>query len=830
MRGLQRRVRGMLRASWREANAILRAVWARSPITKRSVLYESFAGNGALCNPEAIFRHLLNSPDMADLHHTWVLNRSGGFSAFRAEFARNRRVRFVRRGTPAYFRALATREYLVNNATFPPEFAKRDGQIYLNTWHGTPLKRMGYDLPRGGALEAANTMRNFLCADFLLAQNDFMTRQMYEQAYRLLGVFAGKVLQEGYPRLDRQQLDLEQRATVEAQLARAGISLAGRQLVLYAPTWRGTDFASPDDTSAQIVANAQRLQQLLGSDRFVVALKAHQALHDRVARHPDGGSLLVPNDIPTNVVLGITDALVTDYSSIFFDFLPLPGPIVFFAEDRMDYSRVRGTYFAAEDLPGPVCTEFEMVADAITGSHPMASEFGRKREEWRTRFAAKADGEASRRVADVVFRGQPAGLDTVSCVPTARSSILLHLGSLRSNGITSAALNLLGALDTPDVDVSVVFARPVGEGQAAHNQRRIPPHVRQFIRVPQAESRLGRVRRRLSFFLSQNPRRAAAVRTRRGWSAQWTWCFGDASFDHIIDFDGYGPFWANLLLRGPSRTHSIWLHNDMASEQHRIVTGRQRLRRSLGAVFALYPQFDHLVSVSPALAELNRLSLANRLGIDPAAFVAARNIIDGDHVIAASHGEIHAPESNPDPAPPWWPELTNPQRRETWFVTVGRLSTEKNHARLIRAFARVHRERPDARLLIVGDGPLRSELVELADGRGVAGSVIFAGYLPNPFPAVSLADCFVISSDHEGQPMVIMEAAILGLPIISVNFATVRDALPPGSIHVVDRTDDALAQGMLDFLQAPDAPVSFDFAAYNVVALAEFRSAAAIPS
>ena len=830
MGGLQRRVTGMLRAGWREANAILRTVWARSPITKRSVLYESFAGNGALCNPEAIFRHLLDSPDMADLHHTWVLNRSGGAPAFRAEFALNRRVHFVRRGTPAYFRALATREYLVNNATFPPEFAKRDGQIYLNTWHGTPLKRMGYDLPHGGALEAANTMRNFLSADFLLSQNDFMTRQMYEQAYRLLGVFAGKVLQEGYPRLDRQHLNLDQRATVEAQLARAGISLAGRQLVLYAPTWRGTDFASPEDTSDQIVATAHRLQRLLGSDRFVVALKAHQALHDRVATHPDGGSLLVPNDIPTNLILGITDALVTDYSSIFFDFLPLPGPIVFFAEDRMDYSRIRGTYFSADDLPGPVCTELELVADAITGDHPRAAEIGRRREEWRSRFAAKSDGEASRRVADVVFRGQPAGPDTVSCVPTTRTSILLHLGSLRSNGITSAALNLLGELDTPDLDVSVVFARPVGEGQAAHNQRRIPPHVRQFIRVPHAESRLGRVRRRLSFFFAQDPRRAARVRTSRGWSAQWNWCFGDVSFDHIIDFDGYGPFWANLLLRGPSRTHSIWLHNDMAAEQHRVVSGRQRIRRSLGAVFALYGQFDHLVSVSPALAELNRLSLATRFGIDPGAFVAARNIIDGRHVIEASLEGIRALESDPATVPPWWPELIDPQRRETWFVTVGRLSTEKNHARLIRAFALVHRERRDTRLLIVGDGPLRSDLVELAGSRGVADSVIFAGYLPNPYPAVASADCFVISSDYEGQPMVIMEAAIVGLPIISVDFTTVRDALPDGSIHVVDRTDDALAQGMLDFLQAPDVPVSFDFAAYNVVALAEFRSAATTPS
>jgi CDP-glycerol glycerophosphotransferase len=608
-------------------------------------------------------------------------------------------------------------------------------------------------------------------------------------------------------------------------LARAGISLNGRQLVVYAPTWRGPDFSSPENNSDQIIATTRRLQQLLGSDRFVVVLKAHQALHDRVARSQAGRSLLVPNDIPTNVILGITDALVTDYSSIFFDFLPLPGPIVFFAEDRSDYSRIRGTYFAADDLPGPVCTELEAVADAIVGRQPLPAEIALRREEWRSRFAENSDGDASRRVADVVFRGLPGSRTPVSLSPTTRTSILLHIGSLRSNGITSAALNLLGALDSPDVDVSVVFARPGRVGQAAQNQRRIPAHVRQFICATHTESRVGRIGRRLSFVFAQHPRRAARIARSRRWSATWNWCFGTVSFDHIIDFDGYGPFWANLLLSGPSATHSIWLHNDMAAEQHRIVRGRQRIRRSLGAVFALYPEFDHLVSVSPALADVNRRELANRYGIDPAAFVAARNIIDGERVIEAATEGVGAASADPDTAPEWWRELTNPERQTKWFVTVGRLSTEKNQARLIRSFAQVHRERAETRLLIIGDGPVGGDLIALAGRLGLAGSVIFTGHLPNPFPALSSADCFVLSSDHEGQPMVIMEAAILGLPIVAVNFATVRDALPDSSIHVVEPHDDALARGMLHYLDGFNTPVGFDFVAYNAAALAEFRSA-----
>ena len=823
--GLRGYSRSAFRVLWRETNAILRAVWCRMPIHRRSVLYESYAGHGASCNPEAIFRHLLASPDMTDLKHTWVLDRYSGFTELRSEFARNKSVRFVRRGSPAYFRALATRGFLINNATFPPEFVKRPGQVYLNTWHGTPLKRMGYDLPAAGALEAANTMRNFLSADFLLSQNDFMTRQMYEEAYRLRGIFTGRIIEEGYPRTDRQHLTVGERESTRAMLERAGISLNGRKLVVYAPTWRGSDFGSPENNADDVVRTAQRLEQLLGTDQYIVALKTHQSVHRLLVDRPEFRSILIPNSIPTNVILGVTDALVTDYSSIFIDYLPLPGPIVFFSQDSGEYSKVRGTYFPSDTLPGPFYTDLDDVANVISGRIALPAAIRKRRNQWSARFTARDDGDVSRRVADVVFRGQEDGRNTVSISANARTSILLHIGSMRSNGVTSAALNLLDAIDTTQFDVSVVFSRPAEGGQPAENQRRIPAHVRQFIRSTEAESKLGRMARRLSFFLSQSPARAISPRKDRGWDAQWRLNFGSATFEHTVDFDGYGPFWANLLLRGPSKSHSIWLHNDMAAEQYRVINGRQRLRRSLGSVFALYPYFDQLVSVSPDLARLNRQSLSARFGIPPAAFLSARNVIDGARVLAGSEWRTQKSGVAAEAALPWFRELTDPARKTRWLVTVGRLSTEKNQARLIRAFARAHQQRPDIRLLIIGDGPLRGELVSVADRCGVKGRVIFAGYLANPYPAMASADCFVLSSDYEGQPMVILEAAILHLPIVAANFTTARDAIPNFSIRIVDQSDEALARGMLESLEEPKAENSFDFQGYNREALADFSLA-----
>ena len=121
------------------------AFWRRRPVDRNVVLYESFSGNGMLCNPEAIFRGLRATPDFTHLKHVWVLANERENLTVVHEFARDPSARFVRPNSLGYYRALATSGYLINNATFPPQFSKRVEQVYLNTWHGTPLKRMGYE-------------------------------------------------------------------------------------------------------------------------------------------------------------------------------------------------------------------------------------------------------------------------------------------------------------------------------------------------------------------------------------------------------------------------------------------------------------------------------------------------------------------------------------------------------------------------------------------------------------------------------------------------------------------------------------------------------------
>jgi len=784
------------------------------------VLYESFAGNGALDNPEALFRRLLNDPEFASLRHVWALTPELG-RAFRAEFARHPRVRFVRPRSGGYIEALARSQYLITNATFPPDFQKRPGQTVVNTWHGTPLKHMGYDMP-DGAYEAANTLRNFLSSDVLLSQNAHMTR-MYREAYRLEGMFPGRILELGYPRTDRQHLDVAATADGIRMLRNSGIDLADRRLVVYAPTWKGASFSNPRDDAEDLLETVAQLQQRLG-DGYLVALKAHQAVHEAVAGHA-GGGVLISNEMPTNLLLGLTDTLVTDYSSIFIDFLGTGRRVVFFTPDSDDYSRDRGTYFSPDELPGEVVGTVEALAAAIRAPHGAREGLAAR---WRADFTARDDGHASERVIDAIFRHSPEPDAGAATTGPARLRVLLYLGGMRSNGITTSALNLLAHLDHERLDVSALIARPRSRDQRA-NAARIDPRVRQFHRMGGLTSRLT-----TEGFMRALGRLRPAHREpgweRRLWSDEWRRCVGDASFDVVIDFSGYSRFWAELVLHAPGARRVIWLHNDMEAEVDRQVAGRRRMRRSLPAVFSLYPRFDALVSVSSELSAANAARLADRYRVPVDRFRSAPNIIDE----VGSRERLRQPlaeaatvldaETGIASVPAWAGRLES-DRDVRWFITVGRLSPEKNQTRLLDAFAIMHAQHPETRLLLVGDGPLRLQLEAHAEHLGLGESVVMTGALANPYPLLARADCFVLSSDYEGQPMVLLEAAVAGLPIVTVRFGSVSDALPAGQLHVVDQTVEALAQGMRDYLDGRVRAAELDAEAYNALALREFGAA-----
>jgi CDP-glycerol glycerophosphotransferase len=791
------------------------AYWRRQPIRASTVLYESFAGNGMLCNPEAIFRDLLGAPDMAHLHHIWAISEPHLNRSVQSEFSRDPRVTIVRYGSAAYLRALATSQYLINNATFPPDFAKRPGQQYINTWHGTPLKKMGYDMP-GGAKEAANVIRNFVAADYLLSANPVMT-DMYWRAYCLKGIYRGTIIEEGYPRIDRQVLTSEAITAERTKLIEAGLPIGDRKIILYAPTWKGATFARPTDDLDALANHVAELTGLINSDEYVVLLKTHQSIYSLGRGRSDVRGTLVPNDIPTNVVLGLTTILVTDYSSIAYDFLATGRPVLYFIPDFAEYDGSRGLYADPEDWPGPICTAVRDLANAISSVSSSSTTDQERYRATSRRVVPYEDGHSTRRIIDVIFRGIRDGARLHKGAGDGRTSMLIYLGGMRSNGITSSALNLLTSLDHDRFDVSV-FYPATGTADSLSNQLAIDSRVRQFPRVGGMNgSKVDQFVRYLDYRRGRIRSHNRDVRRQQLWDDEWTRCFGpDTRFDHVVDFSGYGPFWAALLLHAPGAIRSIWLHNDLAADAHRIIRGRKRMRHSLTQIFTLYEQYDQLVSVSAELSEINSKSLAAYS--TAAKFTSAPNTIDSNLIEWNARQPIDGPAAD---------FLARP--RMTTFVSVGRLSPEKNHARLVRAFAQVNALNPATQLLIVGDGPLASHLRDLANDLRLCGAVLLSGHSENPYALMAAASCFVLSSNYEGQPMVLLEAQIIGIPIVTVDFASVTGALPPGAGLVVEQDDDALAAGMESYLAGRVPTAKFNPSRYQSEAVAAFCAAVGAP-
>lgn len=822
------------------------------PVEKNTVLWESFSGNGALCNPEALFRQMLDDPRFSEFRHTWVLSSGAWNSRFRREFHDDPRVKFVKHKSTPYFEALETRQYLFNNATFPAEFIKRPDQVYINMWHGTPLKKMGYDT-EDGADSARNVLRNFMSADYLLSQNSFMTSQMYLGAYKLANVYEGAIIEEGYPRSDsmfKQNAGDNARAVLREQ----GIEIGGKKILVYAPTWRGESFYKPNSDSTRLKETLAALRARPELDDWVILLKAHQVIIDQLADDPDFSEYLIPNDVPANEALAIADLLVTDYSSIFIDYLATGKPVAFHTPDTDSYAADRGMYLKSSELPGPVSLTVEQLTENVI---KMLEEdaFAKSFPDESARYSALAakltphdDGEVGTRILDILFDHQESHYRVRRDFGDGRKKLVIYLGGMITNGITSSALNLLNSIDSGEYDVTAFFYRSRQQDRK-ENAEMVPSHVRQVIRDPGMLQLplLGSMHELDETSIDDLP---YSDKDSTLWDWEWRRLFGQARFDAAVDFSGYSSYWTRVVAHATAGRKSIWLHNDLEADAEREVNGVRPHFQNLTGVFKLYRDFDALVSVSPDLNEINRRSLSGYARSEK--FTSARNTINVERIRSGSGGTlIENPEAGTYslknlgeavkalgrfyPFEDIISETTRQQALSSFvgregagstFVTVGRLSPEKNHARLIRAFALIATANPESRLVIIGEGPLEKELKQLTVSLGVAGSVEFTGRLKNPYSVMSACDCFVMSSDYEGQPIVILEARVLGLPIVTTRFGSADSAMEGSGGLIVERDEESLAEGMQALLDGRMRALPFDGDQYNREVIDEFTRVA----
>lgn len=756
-----------------------------SDLSDHFVFLESNHGSSIGCHPLALFREMSCDPRFDGTTYIWAHASS---TKIPDELLRRADVILVEMHSDLYLKYLASSKYLVNNVSFAPYFVRRSEQVYLNTWHGTPLKSLGKSM-RQGLLEYENLARNFVQATHVSSPNELTDWALFED-HRIARYATAARRITGSPRLDRLvSSGRSLRADIRGKL---GVSDA-ETLVLYAPTWRGGVSSHAFDTEG-LVDDLTAMSTVSDARIF---FRAHR-LTEKLISNVELPVEVVPDNVDTNDLLAAVDVLVTDYSSIAFDFLTTRRPVVFYTPDFDSYTEARGLYLSPEELPGTVCQD---QATLISSLELRGRENSTKYDNAVARFAPLEDGKASRRTIDFMLEPTPRTV-------RARPLIVFH-ASLIPNGIASALLALLYALDPSEVDIVLVVEGHVmrREEGRQHILERVPEYVDLAFRIgdltatPEEQWAINRDSTH-DISLSE----PLKVLQKHAWRRETQRVLGSAVPRTAIEFDGYATLWADFMANvgGTATRHLIWQHNQLADEWHTKYP-------ELAELFTRYGEFENIVPVANALAAENRTKLTEAGFETRTPYAAVPNVLDDERIRSSAEKPI---ERDLDE---WMAqEYVN-------VISIGRLSPEKNFRSLVEAWPEIVKNCPQARLTIIGTGLLEADLKALVGELGIGDSVLFAGQRSNPYPALNRADLFVLPSVHEGQPVVILEAMTLGIPIAAAYTPGTVELIEAGYGLIVDHGAKGLARDVSQAIREPAiASGTFDAVEFRNNALDRF--------
>jgi CDP-glycerol glycerophosphotransferase len=789
-------------------------------VDDRIIFYESYHGRNFSGNPLAIFLALQKTNEFNSYTHIIVENQRSPFIERLIQYPN---VKIVAVNDRNYIRYLAVAKYLINNTSFPFYFIKRKEQLYINTWHGTPLKTLGLDIKNAGMSDHKNIQRNLLQVDLFISPNQF-TYEKLLKSHDIKEIFSGKIADIGYPRVD-----LTLQTNREDVLHSLRLPL-NKKIVLYAPTWRGS-VGKEKDSSKKLLDEVTELKHLLG-DEYTVLLKSHYFAYKYFIEN-NLNEMCVPNWFDTNMLLAGIDILITDYSSIFFEFLPTNKPIIFYGDDIELYSEERGFYLSLDTLPGPLCRQIKDVAIHILDENNTKALYQEKYNHYMQMYCYNDDGNASSRFIDIVFHHKLQ--NQLISTQTKKKKVLIYCGAFYNNGITMSALTLLDHIDYNKYEV-VVIENPNGKEEKWENIKKVNKNVHFIFRPGELNRTLVEsYRHQLILYRGAFGKLMELVVPKKAYQKEIKRIIGNTQFDIAINFGGYNDFWSLLFAFSGIKQKVVYLHNDMAEEYNKKVNGVYKHKRNLRVVFSTYKYYDKIISVALSTHEENYKNLSKFVPNATEKMTYINNLVNVNKVMSLKENQEVANYVNgtylvldkiEENSIIRLKGTIHPNPNDINFVSIGRLSPEKGHEKLIKAFHTAYQVDNRIKLYIVGEGPLKSRLEELITQLELVNKVFLVGQVKNPFALLQKSDCFILSSNYEGQGLVLLEAMIIGKPIIATDVTGVRSVLDGGYGQLIENSETAIANSIIDFTRQKENHAfkkQFDFHEYNKEALDRFN-------
>lgn len=374
----------------------------KSRMGEKTVLFETFMGRQYGDNPRAIYEAMLRDPRFSDFEYIWVLTDPDK----KDNFPQLEGVERTSRLDHDYYSKVARAKYIITNSNLDYGITKAPGQLFLQTWHGTPLKKLRCDIEaeHGNAINSIAEIKskNDLDAvryDYFVSPSAFATER-FLSAFDLKRLGRDHIMIEtGYPRNDI----LYNYDEGYAEKIREEIGIPeGKKVILFAPTFRDNSYDG-QDYGYDLHLDMDRLKKELG-DEYVILFRVHYFVANNFDFSKYEGFIYnVTSYDDISMLYVISDMLITDYSSVFFDYANLKRPMIFYMYDKEEYAGdIRGFYISLDELPGPIVTEEDRLLDEIKGYDPEA--YSEKYEAFNKKYNPLDDGHASERVIDILFK------------------------------------------------------------------------------------------------------------------------------------------------------------------------------------------------------------------------------------------------------------------------------------------------------------------------------------------------------------------------------------------------------------------------------------------
>ncbi|MCJ0918730.1 bifunctional glycosyltransferase/CDP-glycerol:glycerophosphate glycerophosphotransferase [Mammaliicoccus sciuri] len=366
-------------------------------VNNETIVFESFGGKNYSDSPKYIYEFM--QKHYPKLNYIWVFKNPN------QNVITGNAVK-VKKGSKEYYDAYSKAKFWVTNARLPLYLNKKDNQIYIQTWHGTPLKRLANDMKivRMPGTTTPKYKKNFYAEtsrwDYLISPNRYSTN-IFKTAFWM---DENRTLEIGYPRNDILVNRSNDQEYIEKLKKELNIP-KGKKIIMYAPTWRDDEFIKKGKYLFDLKINLENLQKELG-DKFVILLRMHYLISNALDLSGyEDFAIDVSNYNDISELYLISDALITDYSSVMFDFGILKRPQYFFAYDIEKYDKgLRGFYMDyMNDLPGEIITDEFKLAEELKDIDKHKEKYKDKIERFYDKFCSIEKGQSSKIIGDFIY-------------------------------------------------------------------------------------------------------------------------------------------------------------------------------------------------------------------------------------------------------------------------------------------------------------------------------------------------------------------------------------------------------------------------------------------